>query len=142
MEKGQGVPVPMTDAAPPYPGPSAGFDMGGYQGGPPPAGYPVQQHGYQYYEQQTQIIHPVNHVVVVQQLPTEAPGQMLCPRCQTTVLSQTEYKNGMLTWLICGILGFFLCWCCCFIPFFVDACKDVEHTCPVCRTVLHVHKRR
>ncbi|CAB1428218.1 unnamed protein product, partial [Pleuronectes platessa] len=104
--------------------------------------YTVQQHGYQYYEQQTQIIHPVNHVVVVQQLPTEAPGQMLCPRCQTTVLSQTEYKNGMLTWLICGILGFFLCWFCCFIPFFVDACKDVEHTCPVCRTVLHVHKRR
>ena len=40
MEKGQGVPVPMTYAATPSSGAPAGFDMGVYQGGPPPAGYP------------------------------------------------------------------------------------------------------
>ncbi|XP_047200196.1 lipopolysaccharide-induced tumor necrosis factor-alpha factor homolog [Hippoglossus stenolepis] len=148
MEMGQGVPPPMTDP-PPYPGPPAGFDIGGYEGGPPPpAVYSVQQPGYQYSQQKPQIVQPVNQVFVMQHLPTEAPGHMihgnmaLCPKCQTTVLSEVEYKYGMLTWLICGILGLFLCWPCCFIPFCVDACKDVEHSCPVCHTVLHVYKRR
>ncbi|XP_062243294.1 lipopolysaccharide-induced tumor necrosis factor-alpha factor homolog [Platichthys flesus] len=143
MEKGQGVPLPLTDIpAPPYTGPPAAFDMRGYKGGPPPpAVYSAQQPGYQYSQQQPQFMQPVNQVVVVQQLPTEAPGQMMCPRCQTTVLSQTEYKYSMCTWLTCGILGLFFCWPFCLIPFCVVAYHDVEHSCPVCHTVLHVHKR-
>ncbi|XP_047194111.1 lipopolysaccharide-induced tumor necrosis factor-alpha factor isoform X4 [Hippoglossus stenolepis] len=142
MEMGQGVPPPMTDIpAPPYPGPPAGFDIGGYEGGPPPpAVYSVQQPGYQYSQQQPQIIQSVNQVVVVQNLPTEAPGHMICPHCQITVLSHIKYKNGMLAWLICGLIGLVF-WPGCFIPFFVDACKDVEHSCPLCHTVLHVYKR-
>uniref|UniRef100_A0A3P9MT63 Si:ch211-202h22.9 n=1 Tax=Poecilia reticulata TaxID=8081 RepID=A0A3P9MT63_POERE len=104
----------------------------------------VQQ--YQQYPQPVvqQYQQPVNQpdaVVVVQVKPTEAPGNMLCPHCKTTVVTTTEYKLGMLTWIIVGSLFFIGCWPCCLIPFFVGACKDVQHSCPQCNNVLHVYRR-
>ncbi|TKS69060.1 Cell death-inducing p53-target protein 1 -like protein [Collichthys lucidus] len=115
MEKG---PPPPEMPAPPYPGPPTGV----YQ--PQPT------------------VQLANHVAVVQHLPTDCPTQMMCPHCQTSVLTRTEYRNGMLTWLICGLIGLFLCWPCCFIPFCVDSCKDVEHICPSCNNVLYIYNRR
>lgn len=32
------------------------------------------------------------------------------------------------------------CWPCYVIPFFVKECKDVEHSCPACNSVIHIHK--
>lgn len=116
---------------PPYPGPPApGFNPG------PPA--PAQSVPYQF-TPQPPVGHPVT--VVVQPTPTDCPGQMRCPHCQHNVVTVVEYKNGALTWLICGVIGLFLCWPCCWIPFCIDACKDVEHTCPNCHNVIHLHKR-
>ncbi|XP_042341787.1 LITAF domain-containing protein-like [Plectropomus leopardus] len=135
MEKHQG---PPPEPAPPYPGPPGNYNMGVYQA--QPTIQPIQQPAYQYSQQHAHV-HSVNPVVVVQQLPTDCPGQMICPHCQSTVVTKTKHKNGMLTWLICGVLGLFLCWFCCFIPFCVDATKDVEHSCPTCNNVLHIHKR-
>ncbi|XP_068585025.1 lipopolysaccharide-induced tumor necrosis factor-alpha factor homolog isoform X2 [Cebidichthys violaceus] len=135
----QGPPPGMP--APPYPGFSSDHSPGVYQA--QPGMYPNQQPAYQYSPQQPQVVHPVSQVVMMQQhLPSEVPGQMMCPHCRSCVVTRIEYKIGFCTWMICGILGVFMCWPCCLIPFCVDSCKDVEHFCPNCNNVLHIYKRR
>ncbi|XP_033750577.1 LITAF domain-containing protein-like isoform X2 [Pecten maximus] len=64
----------------------------------------------------------------------EGPVNMSCPFCQAQIVTTTTYVTGTLAWLICGILillGFWLG--CCLIPFCLNGCKDVVHTCPNCR---------
>ncbi|XP_019116490.2 cell death-inducing p53-target protein 1 homolog [Larimichthys crocea] len=128
MEKG---PPPPEMSAPPYPGPPTGV----YH--TQPTNQTVSQPAYQH-----QVVYSVNHVAVVQHLPTDCPAQMTCPHCQTSVLTRTEYRNSTRTWVCCVLIGLFLCWPCCFIPFCVDSCKDVEHICPSCNNILYTYKRR
>uniref|UniRef100_A0AAV2LII3 LITAF domain-containing protein n=1 Tax=Knipowitschia caucasica TaxID=637954 RepID=A0AAV2LII3_KNICA len=102
---------------------------------------PEVQHVFYQIEPQSQPQGHIPNPVIVQPKPTDSPRQMQCPVCQNTVVTVVTFKIGLLAWLICGILLIFLIWPCCFIPFCVDACKDVEHTCPACNGVIHIHKR-
>ncbi|XP_017291871.1 lipopolysaccharide-induced tumor necrosis factor-alpha factor homolog [Kryptolebias marmoratus] len=106
---------------------------------PQVAPQPVQQVTVQYTNQQ--VSQPTNPVVV-QALPRDVPGQMFCPHCQNNIVTTTHYKVGTQTWLICGLVALFLCWPCCLIPFCVNDCKDVVHSCPTCQRVVHIYKRR
>ncbi|XP_039541114.1 lipopolysaccharide-induced tumor necrosis factor-alpha factor homolog [Pimephales promelas] len=133
-----GVNYPGPQAHVNYPGPQAhyppqtGPHTAPYQ--PPPYGFGAPPTNFQ----------PVMVPVVTQSAVvslTDVPGHIICPHCMTEVLTEIEYLNGLLTWLICGVLGFFLCWICCCIPFCMESCKDVKHTCPNCKNIIRIYKR-
>ena len=54
----------------------------------------------------------------------EYPIQCTCPHCKQMIVTRTQKKAGILTWLICGGIILVGGWCgCCFIPFCIDAGK-------------------
>ncbi|KAM4595518.1 uncharacterized protein V3H82_002934 isoform 4-T4 [Fundulus diaphanus] len=91
--------------------------------------------------QQTVNAQPVTQQEAPHVRPTDAPGRMQCRHCQTTVVTSTEYKVGLCTWLTFGGLFIFGIWPFFLIPFCVPSCKDVQHSCPTCNNVLYVYKR-
>uniref|UniRef100_A0A3B5MI82 LITAF domain-containing protein n=1 Tax=Xiphophorus couchianus TaxID=32473 RepID=A0A3B5MI82_9TELE len=150
MKKGNGPP-PDTEGtseipdipAPPYPGPPldpSEHSQDVNQKNPQPVDQESAQPVPQQYPEPGAQQYPQPGVFLVQHLPTDVAGSMLCPHCKNTVVTSVEYKVGMLTWIIFGVL--FFCWPCSFIPFCVNSCKDVQHSCPQCNNVLHLYKRR
>ncbi|KAL3102153.1 hypothetical protein niasHS_003562 [Heterodera schachtii] len=69
------------------------------------------------------------------------PVEMDCPYCRNHIVSHTQQLPGALPWIImavCFVLGFFLLipWCLCCLPFCIDSCLDVLHTCPSCKRLV------
>ncbi|XP_062865647.1 lipopolysaccharide-induced tumor necrosis factor-alpha factor homolog [Trichomycterus rosablanca] len=73
--------------------------------------------------------------------PSEVSTRMKCTYCQQDIVTMTESVNSTTTWVVCALLFFFLIWPFCLIPFCVKSCKDVKHTCPLCRNVVHIYRR-
>nr|CAH8869666.1 unnamed protein product [Trichobilharzia regenti] len=79
-------------------------------------------------------------------VPVFIPGpdaeHIVCPYCGKDVTTRVQYRVGLLTWMGCtGIVLFGGIFGCCLIPFCVDACKDVDHYCPVCNHYLGIYRR-
>uniref|UniRef100_A0A914I870 LITAF domain-containing protein n=1 Tax=Globodera rostochiensis TaxID=31243 RepID=A0A914I870_GLORO len=70
------------------------------------------------------------------------PIEMDCPYCRNHIVTHTQQIPGALPWVImavCFVLGFFLLfipWCLCCLPFCIDSCLDVLHTCPSCKRLI------
>ncbi|KAK7507369.1 hypothetical protein BaRGS_00001304 [Batillaria attramentaria] len=133
----------QQEPPPPYPPPpNAAYPPN--PNAPQPAYYSQPQgHGYSYnqpgaYGHQgggatTVVVHQPT-VAVVQSF-RQVPVRTRCPACQAEITTSTHYEVGTLTWIICVIVCLIGCYLgCCLIPFCVDGCKDVVHSCPNCRT--------
>lgn len=141
----------------PYPPPNPAYPAGPYdptkaqqgynQPGQPAGGYSQPTGGYaqptggyaQPYGMQTNYSHGTT-VVVAQPAVTviqtfrDVPVHTNCPHCRAEIVTGTHYESGTFTWLFCCILWFVGCGAgCCLIPFCLDGCKDVIHSCPNCR---------
>ncbi|KAJ1373296.1 hypothetical protein KIN20_035657 [Parelaphostrongylus tenuis] len=86
-------------------------------------------------------IYTGNPIVVTTIAFNENPMSMVCPHCHHQIVSRISPKSGLLTWVLCGGLALFGCWCCCCIPFCVDSCQDTEHHCPNCGKLLGTYRR-
>ncbi|TKR81151.1 hypothetical protein L596_015076 [Steinernema carpocapsae] len=81
----------------------------------------------------------VETVVEVKKAPTKKPYDVYCPRCHTLVHTNRRYVTGTFTWVLFFVLLFVffpLCW----VPFFVNIGKDVEHLCPQCESLIAIRK--
>uniref|UniRef100_A0A914EP27 LITAF domain-containing protein n=1 Tax=Acrobeloides nanus TaxID=290746 RepID=A0A914EP27_9BILA len=63
----------------------------------------------------------------------EDPVKTVCPHCQQQILTRTEYKLGLMSWMLCLCVA--ICCLCC------DFAKDVHHYCPQCGKWLGRYKR-
>ncbi|KAL3245330.1 hypothetical protein MRX96_046995 [Rhipicephalus microplus] len=69
------------------------------------------------------------------------PVAVSCPYCEAFVTTRLCPQPGLLTWLVCSGMAMLGCVPCCFLPFCVYECQDVEHFCPNCRRILGVYRR-
>uniref|UniRef100_A0A914MJ88 LITAF domain-containing protein n=1 Tax=Meloidogyne incognita TaxID=6306 RepID=A0A914MJ88_MELIC len=74
------------------------------------------------------------------------PVEMDCPSCKSHILTNIATTPGALAWIICmlcfftGWVGFFCCFLC-WVPFCIEDCMDVVHTCPSCNVYLGKYSR-
>ncbi|KAI1281935.1 Lipopolysaccharide-induced tumor necrosis factor-alpha factor -like protein [Halotydeus destructor] len=117
---------------------------------PPPYGPVVGQPQAQGYSQQygagmqaPMAGPPPGNTVIVTSAQGPYPYPTSCSNCGSQVVTEVTPVTGAVTWIsafVISAIGGSLC-CLCYIPFFVDSCKDAEHRCPNCKMYLGTHKR-
>ncbi|CAJ0576375.1 unnamed protein product, partial [Mesorhabditis spiculigera] len=97
--------------------------------------------------QPSSFVHPQqaapNTVIIVhtvKQADTSAPYQTFCPKCQMPITTRQNFVTGTFTWILVLItlVAFFPL---AFVPFCLDSCKDVQHFCPKCKTMLSCKRK-
>lgn len=69
-------------------------------------------------------------------------GYVKCDLCGALGPSITEHKAGMLAHIAAVLVCFSGCSMgCCFIPYCMDSCLDVDHRCSSCRQPLHRYRK-
>ncbi|KAH9489202.1 hypothetical protein Btru_045595 [Bulinus truncatus] len=144
-----GAPYPPPEGYPPpqagyYPPPQPGMYPPGQPAGYPQGPYPPPQAGYAPnagYPSQSNQSHATTVVVTQPQVPVmvvqtfnAVPVRTSCPHCHADIVTATHFESGTFSWVICIILCLVGCDLgCCLIPFCMEGCQDVIHTCPNCR---------
>ncbi|XP_075246792.1 lipopolysaccharide-induced tumor necrosis factor-alpha factor homolog [Convolutriloba macropyga] len=66
------------------------------------------------------------------------PQVVVCHICRKTVTTTVVHSPSFMTFVACIGIWFipFMGLGCCLIPFFVNECKRVTHTCPSCHALL------
>ncbi|CAI4233275.1 unnamed protein product [Auanema sp. JU1783] len=86
---------------------------------------------------------PPRTIVIVQEVkeaPSFSPYMAFCPKCSQNVTTKQTFVSGSLTW-ICFLFVLFFFFPLAFVPFCLDSCKDVQHYCPKCASLLSIKKR-
>ncbi|XP_034232719.1 lipopolysaccharide-induced tumor necrosis factor-alpha factor homolog [Thrips palmi] len=63
----------------------------------------------------------------------------MCHHCNAQVMTETTESHKCLAHFFCCIL-MFSCPCCCCLPYCMDSCKVVKHTCPNCHEELGTYR--
>lgn len=136
-----GYPPPQGSYPPPqggYPPPQGGYYPPHHPGNYPPQGYPQQPgypgpQGYQTGQQSTTVVVAQPPVTLVQTF-NAVPVRTSCPHCRADIVTATHFESGTFSWVVCVILCLVGCDLgCCLIPFCMEGCQDVVHSCPNCR---------
>ena len=113
---------PNASSSPPYPQPYPYPNAASYPPYPQPQQYPPQANSQADY----------NH----EDLQRKRSKQLYCPNCRRYGWTRITLKTGLINHICCGYLCIIGCWLCCWIPYCCDECKDAEHFCEYCNTLL------
>ena len=64
------------------------------------------------------------------------PAIVTCPSCHQNVRTKIKKTAKAEAWVWSSMLCILGCQLCCWIPFVIDSCYEVKHTCPNCRTTI------
>mmetsp|Transcript_25278 Transcript_25278/g.24676 ORF Transcript_25278/g.24676 Transcript_25278/m.24676 type:complete len:98 (+) Transcript_25278:353-646(+) len=70
------------------------------------------------------------------------PIKIRCPNCQNDDFTHSATSASGMAWASCAVMCIFGCWCCCCIPFCMEDCKEADHRCKNCNSLVAQKKAR